>query len=325
MKRTTIKDIAKALNVNISTVSRALKDHPDISEETKKKVKEAVYLLHYNPNSMAVNFRNNKSQLVAVIVPKISMFFIPSVLQGISDTLTKSGYKLLILSSDDNFEKEKENIEICINSFVEGILISLTHETKDLEHLSVIKHANIPLVIFDKTLNQEEFKHVIIDNVAIGRIAAQKILKHKNQKILALLGNENLHITQNRKLGLLNELQQNTDCEILCHYVRNVQEAKEIATNILRENTDITSVFAMSDEILGGINAAILSLSKKVSDYHIIAISDGNLSYILDPNIEYVIHDGYAMGQLSARTLINEINGLNFEFEKKEIHLNINS
>ena len=141
------------LNINISTVSRALSNHPDISTAVKLRVKEAAELLNYRPNDFAVNFRKRSSKTIGLIIPQMSLFFIPAVIEGISKTLAKAGFKVFILSSEESLEKEKENMEICCNSNVEGILISVSKNTKNLDHLCVADQMKIPIVLFDKSLD----------------------------------------------------------------------------------------------------------------------------------------------------------------------------
>ena len=116
MRRTTLKDLAEMLQISTSTVSRALKNHPDISNAVKTKVKEAAETFNYVPNDFAVNFRKKSSKVIGLIVPEITMFFIPSIINGISSVLNKEGYHFFILSSNDSFDTEKEHLETCINS-----------------------------------------------------------------------------------------------------------------------------------------------------------------------------------------------------------------
>jgi LacI family transcriptional regulator len=130
MKRITIKDIAKMLNISTSTVSRALKNHPDISASVKQRVKEAADTFNYVPNDFAINFRKKSSKVIGLIIPEISMFFIPSIIKGISFVLHSEGYNFFVLSSEESLGMEEENLLTCINSRVDGILISLSRQTK---------------------------------------------------------------------------------------------------------------------------------------------------------------------------------------------------
>ena len=153
MKRATIKDIAAMVGVSISTVSRALKDHPDIGEGLRNKIKELAQVLNYHPNMMAVQLRKQKSNIIGLIYPEAHMFFFPSIIKGISEVVQKAGYKLLVLHSSESYEREVENVRICLENGVDGLFLSLTNETKDLSHLDELKEAEIPVLLVDKVLD----------------------------------------------------------------------------------------------------------------------------------------------------------------------------
>lgn len=155
-------------------------------------MREAAETFNYVPNDFAVNFRKKSSKVIGLIVPETTMFFIPSIINGISSVLNKEGYHFFILSSNDSFETEKEHLETCINSRVDGVLISLTNETKDIDHLLKLKEMEIPTIIFDKTVSQNIFQSVIFDNIRNAELCADKLIDHECKNILAIFGDENL-------------------------------------------------------------------------------------------------------------------------------------
>jgi LacI family transcriptional regulator len=136
LKRATIKDISKIAGVNPSTVSRALNNHPDISNELKKAIKQIAENLNYIPNKIASNFRNKSNKTLALIIPEINMFFFPSVINGISKVAKSNGYQLIVLQSNENEETEIENIKTCIDNRVSGIMISLSRNTESMMHIN---------------------------------------------------------------------------------------------------------------------------------------------------------------------------------------------
>ena len=138
MARITIKDIAKLLEVNPSTVSRALKDHPDIGEKTKEKIRRVAKDLGYFPNYQAIRFRQRKSGLVGLIIPDMGMFFFPSVVKAIEEITRKNGYNLIVFQSNEILEKEIESTKICQSFGVDGLLICLSNETTTLQHFEEI-------------------------------------------------------------------------------------------------------------------------------------------------------------------------------------------
>ncbi|MFS4428291.1 LacI family DNA-binding transcriptional regulator [Chryseobacterium sp. S90] len=310
MKRTTIKDLAKMLNISTSTVSRALKDHPDISSSVKLKVKEAAETFNYIPNDFAISFRKNSSKVIGLIVPEISMFFLPSIINGISSILNKEGYRFFILSSNDSFETEKEHIETCINSRVDGILISLTNETKNGEHLKKLKEMEIPVIIFDKTIPQQSFESVIFDNIKTAEQCAEKLVDQGCKNILAIFGDENLEITQSRLKSFENKIRQFPSIRLNIIFCKSADIVKQ-KLDLLLDDHSFDGFFAMSDETLMGLHSSLIKRNLNNTNKKVIAISEGTLPKYLDETYEYQINDGYKMGTFAATKLMEKIKKLN--------------
>ncbi|MCI3938600.1 LacI family transcriptional regulator [Chryseobacterium aahli] len=306
MRRTTIKDLAEMLQISTSTVSRALKDHPDISNAVKMKVKEAAETFNYIPNDFAVNFRKKSSKVIGLIVPEITMFFIPSIINGISSVLNKEGYHFFILSSNDSFETEKEHLETCINSRVDGILISMTNETKDSEHLKKLKEMEISAIIFDKTVPQNIFQSVIFDNVRNAELCADKLIDHGCKNILAIFGDENLEITQSRLVSFESRIKQFPEITLNIIYCKSADLVKE-KLDLLLDDDSIDGFFAMSDETLMGLHSSLIKRSLNNTNRKVVAISEGTLPKYLDETYEYQINDGYQMGTFAATQLLTSI------------------
>lgn len=306
MKRITIKDLAEMLNISASTVSRALKDHPDISDAVKRRVREAAETFNYIPNDFAVNFRKKSSKVIGLIIPEISMFFVPSIIKGISSVLHSEGYHFFVLSSEESSAIEEENVITCINSRVDGVLISLTKHSKDLHHLHRIREMEVPVVIFDKTVPQNFFDEVVFDNKMYAKTAAERFIESGCTKILAIFGDENLEITQIRKDSFVEVLDQHPgiQCKLLhCDSADAVKDKVEI---ILDYET-FDGYFAMSDETLAGLHSSLIKKKVQVSEAKVIAISEGTLPRYLDETYECLINDGFKMGTVAASRLINSI------------------
>lgn len=307
MKRTTLKDLAGMLNISTSTVSRALKDHPDISSAVKSKVREAAETFNYIPNDFAINFRKNSSKVIGLIVPEISMFFIPSIIRGISSVLNKEGYHFFILSSDDTSATEEQNIQICINSRVDGILVSLTKETKDFQHFQKVKEMEIPVVIFDKIIPQHSFDSVIFDNAKNSELCAESLIKDGCKNILAIFGDESLDITQTRMNSFLKKMKEFPEIQCKTIFCESADVVKEKLTILLSEN-NFDGFFAMSDETLIGLHSSLIKRNLNNSNIKVIAISEGTLPKYLDESYQFQINDGYKMGIMAASELLKIIN-----------------
>lgn len=294
------------LNISVSTVSRALKNHPDISNAVKLRVKEAAETFNYIPNDFAINFRKKSSKVIGLIIPEMSMFFIPSIIKGISSVLHKEGYHFFVLSSEESLGMEEENIITCINSRVDGILISLTRHTKDLSHLQRVKEIEVPVVIFDKTIPQNFFEQIIFDNKLNVETAAEKLSRSHCKKVLAIFGDENLDITQTRRDFFLQKLKDYPEMECKVIYCESAESVKE-KLNIILDYEQFDGYFAMSDETLAGLHSSLIKKKVQTSDVKVIAITEGTLPKYLDESYECIINDGFSMGTMAAAKLLQLI------------------
>ena len=306
MKRTTIKDLAKMLQVSTSTVSRALSNHPDISDSVKVRVREVAGLLNYHPSDFAINFRRNSTKVIGLIVPKISMFFIPAILDGISTKLKKEGYNFFILSSEESVAIEGENILTCSNSRVDGILISLCAETENLDHFKIAQDLEVPIVVFDKSIDQNDYDEVVFNNEESAEKCALRLIDMDCKNILAVFGSANLSITEKRKAGFMKIMTENKST--ICHsiYADSSEQARELVENLL--NTEkYDAIFAMSDEVLAGIHIALMNSKSDLNLIKVVAISEGILPKYLNSNYEFEKNDGLKMGLKAAEILVQKI------------------
>ncbi len=306
MKRATIKDIAQAAGVSVSTVSRALHNHPDIGDNVKQKVKDLAQLLNYYPNAQAVNFRQNRSFLLGLVVPEIHMFFFPSIIRGAVTTAEAHGYRLMILPSQESAAKEKEMLRRCIDNRVEGILLALSQETTDIEHLTQAQNMGIPVVLFDKTQNRQGFDRIVINDKAAAFECTEHLKKLNCQNILGVFGDSRMGITQNRVQGFLQGL-STLQQDPICLYTRNLQEVELLVLRHL-EKYGADGIFAMSDEALAGTTIALRKAGIKFPEQcQIAAISDGTIPRLFNPPIPHIQHSGFEVGKISAALLIERI------------------
>lgn len=320
MSRITMRDIAKLLGVNPSTVSRALKDHPDIGEEMSNKIKQVARDLGYQPNYQAINFRQRKSKLVGLILPEMGRFFFPDMVKAIEEIVKKKGYNLIILQSNDILEKEKECIDLCLNFGIEGLLACLTKETQNLEHLNSLYQNNIPTVLVDKVVQERKSATVVINDFAAAYTAIHYLAGKKYQKIAGVFGNKNLAITQQRKAGFQAALKKHQldSCEEYCFYANSVLDAKEKFYKLLQQDNKPKAVFTMSDELLVAIIQVIYEEKLRIpQDIAVISISNGYLPYYINPKITYIRHSGYEVGQAAANLLADLIEHSNKVSEKQ--------
>jgi LacI family transcriptional regulator len=308
-KRTTIKDLAAAMHVNVSTISRALKDHPDISPETREAVRALAEKMNYVPNYMAINLRKQNSKVIGLIIPEISMFFFPSVIQGIEDVAHANGYNLLVLQSNEMLAREIENINICFQNGVAGLLLSVSRDTNGTQHLKALQEMELPVVLFDKVVDDDTLHQVIIDDAAAAQKATEHLLQIGCKSIIGVFGNANMSITKHRIEGFRSafakyDVQPRLDA---VQFAQSTDETFRIISTLC-SHTPPDGVFVMSDEILAGALPALKRSGLQIpQDCAVVAISDGYLPNYLDPPVSFVKHSGYAIGQQAAELLCSLI------------------
>ncbi len=305
------------LNMSISTVSRALKDHQDISVETKNRVKELAITLEYEPNTYAINLRTNNSKEFGVIVPAISNYFYHSFINSLEEEVRNYGYSLIILQSGDDPLIELENLKRCKQSRVAGIFISTTSKTEDIKPFIKVEDQDIPIVFFDKVPVYEACNKVCVADREAAEISAQALLNKNKKNILGIFGDLNLSITQKRLKAFENTIKKSDDKPILTiDFATDMEETVAVFT----KNWELCkpdAVFCMSDEILTGVMKVVQKLEIKVpNQIGVIAISDGFIPKLYWPEIAYAETSGYKLGKLSFNRMLTCIAG---HFYKQEL------
>ena len=192
-QKITIKTIAKELGVSTSTVSKALKDSHEISKETKDKIQAYANLFNYKPNSLALQLRNQKTKVIGVILPKIVHHFFSTVITGIEEGANKKGYHIMVCFSNESYKKEVETLKVLSNGSVDGLIVSIAKETlenKDFNHIKELVTEEIPLVLFDRVVDEILCDKVVVDDVGAG-YKATKYLINNNRKKIALITTPN--------------------------------------------------------------------------------------------------------------------------------------
>lgn len=299
-KYTTLKEIAEHLGLNVSTVSRALKGHQDVSLETRKRVKEFADLVDYKPNVFASGLRTHQTKLLGVIVSYITNLFYDSVIGKIEELARQNGYSVMILQSGESVEAELRNLEILKSNRVDGIFISITSNTQDIKAFLKVSEMGIPVVFFDRVPLWEECHKICFDDSKAGELAALFLIEKKKRKILGLFG-INTHIsTTARRL----ESFKKTFCEYASDTVLNTQfhndieDAYTITKRELNKKELPDAIFCMGDITLIGAMMAVNEMGLKVPEQiGIINMSNGLIPLLYNPKVTYIETSGYKMGE----------------------------
>ena len=307
--KATLKNISDLLQISISTVSRALKDHPDIAEQTKKKVRELAEIMDYEPNAFAIYLRTNASKLIGLIVPEISNYFYHSFIAAVEEEARSKGYSLMILQSANNTETESANLKFCKLNRVAGIMVALSSDTSDFSGFSRLEESGIPVVFFDKVPDSQEFTSVCVADADAGAMAAKAIIAKNRRNVLALFGSLTLSITRKRLKTFTAEFKK------LAPHIRlnvvhtiNSSEAFDQSLSGLKKKDRPDTIFCMSDEILTGSLKAIQQRNLSIpKDIALIAISNGFIPTLFNPEITYVETSGSELGKKAFESLLQII------------------
>ena len=323
----TIKDIARELSISPSTVSRALKNHPDISQDTKNAVNDYAKKYHYKPNALALSLRTSRNNTIGVIVPEIIHFFFSSVLSGIEEVSNQEGFNVILCQSSENYDKEVRNTQALIATRVSGVLASLSKHTTNYDHFQDIVDSEIPLVFFDRICIGINTDRVVVDDYAGAFSAVEYLIQSGCKRIAFYSSPLHLEISKNRKNGYLDALRKykiQID-ESLIKVCDTREEAIIITPEILEQPNHPDGFFAINDHCATGIMYAIKQSKYKIpQDISIMGFTDGELAKACDPMLSTVEQHGYEMGKHAAKLLIDKINGVTHgQFTNKIVKTNL--
>lgn len=311
----TLKKLADMLNMSISTVSRALKDHPDISTETKNKVKELAEVLEYEPNTYAINLRTNNRKEFGVIIPTIANYFYHSFISSLEEEVRKYGYSIIILQTGDDPLIELENLKRCKQSRVAGIFVSITSKTEDIKPFIKVEDQDIPIIFFDKVPAFEACNKVCVADAAAAEIAANAIIQKKKKNVLGLFGDNNLSITKKRLKAFEDVFNREIESKLTIDFTLNMQDTIDVFTaHWLKNKPD--AVFCMSDEILTGVMKVVQKLRINMpEELGVVAISDGYIPKLYWPDITYAETSGFKLGKLAFSRMMTCMAGHSYKQE----------
>lgn len=312
--RITLKDISKNLNISISTVSRALKGHPDISEETREKVMRLASLMEYEPNTYAISLRTNKSNLFGIIVPEISNYFYHSFIASVEEESRKIGFSLLILQSGNDPAVESENLRLCRLNRVAGIFVAVSHYATDRNNYLKMEENGIPVIFFDKVPAFDACNKVCLADEQAASLAARELVLKEKKHVLALFGNEEISITRKRKKAFLEIMAQHPGLKLDLFHTDSSRGAFRLCREKCGAENPPDAVFCMSDEILTGVMKALQQLELKIPDtVGVISISnDSFIPHLYQPEITYVETSGYKLGKLAFQRVREYLDGKRF-------------
>jgi DNA-binding LacI/PurR family transcriptional regulator len=319
----TIKDLARHLNISVATVSRAMRDMPEIKAETREAVLKLAKEWDYQPNILATNLVKSRTKTIGVIVPDLAYHFFASVIKGIEEEAFARGYSLLLTQTSELYERELTNVQNLSRGQVEGFIISISQETTDYEHLKRLQRKGIPLVFFDRGVDEIDVPKVMVDNVGAAYEATKHLIENGSKRIAFLAGPANVTVSNLRQSGYEKALKDSglaIDETLIVHGNYNLQRAIELTNELIELQNPPDGLVVVSDRLAVG---AILALRKKniriPEDVAIVSFNDEPICTIVTPTLTSVSQPTFEMGKMAMSLLINQIESPDNVYKSEEI------
>ncbi|MEZ4839676.1 LacI family DNA-binding transcriptional regulator [Flavobacterium sp.] len=311
-RKVTLKQIAKELDVSISTVSKSLKDSAEISEDTRQKVQAFAKLYNYKPNNIALSLKNKKTKTIGIIIPEIVHHFFATVISGVENVANEHGYNVIVCLSDESFDKEVINMEMLANGSIDGFIMSLSKETqlkKDFHHITEVINQGMPVVMFDRVTNDIHCDKVIIDDNLAAFQAVQTLIDKGMKKIALITTVDYVSVGKLRTDGYMKALKTNdlkVDSSIILK-IEDIDNCEGLIENLI-QNQKIDAVFAVNELFAVTAIKSALKIGLKIpDDIAIVGFTDGIISKYSSPSITTVSQNGIKMGGKAAKMLIDRL------------------
>ncbi|PKP12214.1 MAG: LacI family transcriptional regulator [Bacteroidetes bacterium HGW-Bacteroidetes-3] len=313
MEPITLKDIANALNISVTTVSKALRGYIDVGASTKKAVLKMAKEMNYTPNTVAVNLRTQQTKTIGVIIPSIVHQFFSNVMDGIINEAEKHGYLVITLQSNEKLEFEKKQLHLLQQKRVDGILMSLSNETYQFDHINELLQNKMPIVLFDKIGKLVKCSKVIIDDQSAAYNAVSYLIEKGYKRIAHFRGSLQPQNSIDRFLGYKKALidhgiKFDSSLVYLCDNNDDFNDGYTNAKKLVNEHQDVDAIFAITDVVAVGILKYFNENNIKIpEDIAVFGFSDWFMSSVVTPTLSSVVQPGFEMGRKATEILIEEI------------------
>ncbi|MGI0106937.1 LacI family DNA-binding transcriptional regulator [Salinimicrobium sp. WS361] len=308
----TLKQIARELDVSVSTVSKALRDSPEISDDTRQKIQAFAKLYNYKPNNIALSLKNRRTKTIGLVLPEIVHDFFATVISGVEEVANKRGYNVLICLSNNSFDREVINMEMLANGSIDGFILSVAKETQqkgDYHHLEEVINQGMPVVMVDRVVNDIICDKVIIDDSDGARDAVQHLIDNGCRRIALITTVDYISVGKLRTEGYLRALRNNdlTAEEDLILKIEDVDNSHEEIAQFLKDRK-FDGVFAVNEQFATSAVKALKDQDLSVpEDVLVLSFSDGELSRRFIPTLSTVNQHGAEMGAKAADLLLDRI------------------
>ncbi len=317
-----ISDIARDLGVAPSTVSRALKNHPEISRDTCLRIQEYARKVNYRPNALALGLKQQKSFTIGVIIPEIVHHFFSSVISGIEDLAYGKGYRVIICQSNEDYHREVINVEALSDHRVDGFLVSISKSTRDNKHFLNLSEQGIPIVFMDRATPEVDSDRVLTNDFEGARLVVSHLLKRGCRNIIHLAGPQHLSVGRERYLGYAEALKKagvplHDELVLKCDTPARVAQ---LSAKLLNLATGADAIFAVNDFTAVAAMRLLQDHGYIIPDQIAVAgFGDDPIATVVRPSLTTVEQRGYDIGKEAARILLNRLSGETEEDFKTKI------
>lgn len=311
MRHITINDLAKRLKLSPSTVSRALRDHPDISKKTKDRVRAIAAKTNYQPNLIAQSLQTRRSNNIGVIVPEIRNTFFSTVISGIEEVSYEAGFTIMVCQSNDTLEREIINTRALAANRVAGMLVSISQETTDFEHLRTVMRQGIPLVLFDRIAEELEVSKVIVDDFEGSYNAVSYLIKRGRKRIAHLGGTSTLYVSRKRREGYEAALRDH-GLPVIKQYIvssgYHEEDGRTGAAKLLAQPERPDAVFAINDPVALGAFVYLQDRGIIIpNEIALVGFSNNPNATLVRPQLTTVNQPAFEIGQTAASLLLQKL------------------
>jgi LacI family transcriptional regulator len=309
-KKTTIYDIAKALNITVSTVSRALSGFPAISDATKKAVVETAKKLNYSPNKLASALKSGKTYIIGVIVPSVQAHFFASIIHCIEDGLKNSGYRVIIYQSNESVENEINGVRTLLEAQVDGIMASMSLETQDVSHFTEIVKQNKPLILFDRVHEDLVVPTITLDDFRAGYMATQHLIDHGYKKIAFVTTVHQIKIFDDRLKGYKAALRDNGLPVLDEHIIfggLSIKDGRFGAGKLMRSKNKPDAIVAGDDFTALGVIKKLKEIDKTPPEIGVIGFANEAFSAYITPNLSTIDQHPAKIGKECAKMFLKMV------------------
>jgi LacI family transcriptional regulator len=311
MKHITIKDVAKKLNCSVSTISRAFNDKYDIRKETRELILATANEMGYSPNPMAKSLLKQCSNQIGVVVPEFINPFFPEVIIGIQEVLHKKGYQVLIMQSNESYINELANVKALENNMVDGIILSLSLETRNVEYYKKLISQGFPLVLFNRVSNELETHKVLIDDYKWAFFAVEHLIYQGYKKIFHFSGPEGLMFSQNRENGYIAAHRKHKLEVVKGSIIETgllISDGEREMEKLIKNNQIPDAIFAVNDmTAIGALKVLKKNGFKIPGDVALVGFTESKLAELIDPPLTSVAQPTHEIGRTVARLLLDQI------------------